>query len=105
MKLLLEYEWPGNVRELANVVERAMLLSAARDEIVADDFPLSLRTGSIDRHSSRKSILPEDDFRLDTIVRSHIEKVLRYTGENKSKAARLLGISRKKFYQKLDGSS
>ena len=105
MKLLLEYEWPGNVRELANVVERAMLLSAARDEIVADDFPLSLRTGSTDRQSSPKSILQEDDFRLDTIVRSHIEKVLHYTGENKSKAARLLGISRKKFYQKLDGSS
>ena len=104
-KLLLEYEWPGNVRELANVVERAMLLSSARDEIVADDFPLSLRTGSTDHHSSRKSMLQEDDFRLDTIVRSHIEKVLRYTGENKSKAARLLGISRKKFYQKLDGGS
>jgi DNA-binding NtrC family response regulator len=50
-------------------------------------------------------MLQEDDFRLDTIVRSHIEKVLRYTGENKSKAARLLGISRKKFYQKLDGGS
>jgi DNA-binding NtrC family response regulator len=105
MKLLLEYEWPGNVRELANVVERAMLLSAARDGIVADDFPLSVRTGSSDCRLSRKSAPQEDDFRLDGVVKSHIEKVLRYTGENKSKAARLLGISRKKFYQKLGSSS
>jgi transcriptional regulator with PAS, ATPase and Fis domain len=82
-----------------------MLLSAARDEIVADDFPLSLRTGSTDRRSSAASMLREDDFRLDTIVRRHIEKVLRYTGENKSKAARLLGISRKQFYRRLDGGS
>ncbi len=105
MKLLLEYEWPGNVRELANVVERAMLLSAARDGIVADDFPLSVRAGSSDCHLSRKSALQEDDFRLEGVVKSHIEKVLHYTGENKSKAARLLGISRKKFYQKLGRSS
>ncbi len=40
---LVTYEWPGNVRELANVVERSLLLSGPREEIVVDDFPESMQ--------------------------------------------------------------
>jgi transcriptional regulator with PAS, ATPase and Fis domain len=39
MDLLMGYNWPGNVRELANVIERSVLLSGSREEIVVDDFP------------------------------------------------------------------
>ncbi len=104
MKLLREYEWPGNVRELANVFERAMLLSGSREEIRAEDFPLNVRAASTRRPSPAPSKSTGPDIRLDAMVKSHIEKVLEETGGNKSKAARLLGISRKKLYQKIEES-
>lgn len=102
MKLLCEYEWPGNVRELANVFERAVLLSGSRKEIQAEDFPMNVRAGSARRPSSSASRPPAGNVSLEAMVKSHIEKVLEEAGGNKSKAARLLGISRKKLYQKID---
>lgn len=101
MKLLCEYEWPGNVRELANVFERAVLLSGSRNEIQAEDFPMNVRVGSARRPSAAASRPLSGDVSLDAMVKSHIEKVLEEAGGNKSKAARLLGISRKKLYQKI----
>ena len=102
MKVLRDYQWPGNIRELANVFERAMLLSAGRDEIFEDDFPLSVRDGSTGRRLSQPAGVDED-LKLEVIIRRHIEKVLRRTGGNKSEAARLLGISRKKLYSNIEG--
>jgi transcriptional regulator with PAS, ATPase and Fis domain len=104
MKLLHGYEWPGNVRELANVFERAVLLSGSRKEILAEDFPMNVRAGSARRRSAGASRPLSADVSLEAMVKSHIEKVLEETGGNKSKAARLLGISRKKLYQKIDES-
>ncbi|MDM7917637.1 MAG: sigma-54 dependent transcriptional regulator [Methanosarcina sp.] len=101
MDLLMEYQWPGNVRELANVLERATLISGQRKEILSEDLPrnivysLPAIKGQIERKTG------QEIFRLDTIEKEHIEKVLKYAGGNKSKAARLLGISRKKLYQKI----
>jgi DNA-binding NtrC family response regulator len=97
MKLLREYHWPGNVRELANVFERAILLSVGRDEITDDDFPLSVRNSSTVKRLGFQAN-GEEDFRLDMMVRDHIGKVLDHAGGNKSRAAKLLGISRKKLY-------
>ena len=42
MNLLVTYHWPGNVRELANVIERAILISADRSEIIPDDLPQTI---------------------------------------------------------------
>jgi DNA-binding NtrC family response regulator len=101
MDLLMEYQWPGNVRELANVLERATLISGSRKEIVHDDFPRNVVQSMpvIADHEKRKS--GQDILRLDTMEKEHIERVLKFAGGNKSKAARLLGISRKKLYQKI----
>jgi len=101
MNLLMDYHWPGNVRELANVIERAVLISADRDEIVHDDLPQTVFTPSFGE-AERKHVLTSDTLRLDSMEKEHIEKVLEIAGGNKSKAARLLGISRKKLYQKID---
>ncbi len=102
LKLLVEYNWPGNVRELANVLERAVLISGNRNEIITDDFPqsmvhvfpVSVRTGN--------TKLPADSLRLDSMEKEHIEKVLKFVDGNKSKAAKLLGISRRKIYDMID---
>lgn len=102
VNLLTGYHWPGNVRELANVIERAILISVDRDEIVPDDLPQAIVTPS-SAEGPRMRSLAKDAFRLDSMEREHIEKVLELAGGNKSKAARLLGISRKKLYQKIEG--
>jgi two-component system NtrC family response regulator len=103
MQFLVDYHWPGNVRELANVLERAILISGDRDEILPDDLPQAIVTPSMSR-GERKSPLSQDGLRLDSMEKEHIEKVLELAGGNKSKAARLLGISRKKLYQKIEGN-
>ena len=101
MNLLVTYHWPGNVRELANVIERAILISADRSEIIPDDLPQAIVLPSF-AAEERKRSLSQDKLRLDSMEKEHIEKVLEFAGGNKSKAARLLGISRKKLYQKIE---
>jgi DNA-binding NtrC family response regulator len=101
MNLLMDYHWPGNVRELANVIERAILISADRDEIVHDDLPQTVFISSF-AEAKRRHSPNSDTLRLDCMEKDHIEKVLEFAGGNKSKAARLLGISRKKLYQKIE---
>ncbi len=103
MELLIEYYWPGNVRELANVLERAVLISTERMEITGDDLPRTVVRPTYPLEERRQA--PGGNMlRLDAIEREHIEKVLEFTQGNKSKAARLLGISRKKLYQKITDS-
>jgi len=97
----MDYHWPGNVRELANIIERAVLISTDRYEIVHEDLPQTIFIPSF-VEVDKKSSLSEDALRLDIMEKEHIKKVLEISGGNKSKAARLLGISRKKLYQKMD---
>lgn len=100
MQLLSDYRWPGNVRELANVIERAVLLSAARQTISADDLPNSM-VGDYDvERGTEKKESPGEELNLEKVQQEHIERVLSLVKGNKSKAARLLGISRRKLYLK-----
>ena len=101
LNLLVTYHWPGNVRELANVIERAILISADRGEIIPDDLPQTIVLPSFATEEQKRS-QSQDTLRLDSMEKDHIEKVLEFAGGNKSKAARLLGISRKKLYQKIE---
>jgi len=102
LKLLIEYNWPGNVRELANVLERAVLISGNRSEIISDDFPQSMIHAFPVSVGTGKQKLPVDSLRLDNMEKEHIEKVLEFAAGNKSKAAKLLGISRRKLYDMID---
>jgi len=101
MELLMDYPWPGNVRELANVLERAILISGERAEIMSDDLPGSFVQGGLPVSADNQKPR-QDALRLDLMERVHIEKVLKMADGNKSKAARMLGISRKKLYQKIE---
>ncbi len=107
LQLLVDYKWPGNVRELANVLERAILLSMDRGVITSDDLPRSMlqRGPAKEEEEENKPNSQGNLLRLDMMEKSHIERVLQMVGGNKSKAARVLGISRRKLYQKIEGDS
>ncbi len=95
---LLNYQWPGNVRELKNIIERAMILSNG-NEILPDHLPIELRRGQMDGAGDRTS--DTEDLALESVEQKHIKNVLMMMDGNKSKAARMLGISRSTLREKL----
>ncbi|HOS06644.1 MAG TPA: sigma-54 dependent transcriptional regulator, partial [Syntrophorhabdaceae bacterium] len=95
--ILVNHSWHGNVRELANALERAVLVSADREEIIADDLPYDITHTKAVIPEFKNQTLNQNKLRLDVMEKEHIEKVLKLADGNKSKAARLLGISRKKL--------
>lgn len=88
-KKLEEYNWPGNIRELRAVVRRAVLLSND-DYITADGLDIKVTV------ASSGYALNNDSKERDMIL-----EVLKTTGNNRKKAAKLLCISRSTFYEKL----
>jgi DNA-binding NtrC family response regulator len=95
---LLNYQWPGNVRELKNIIERGMILSNG-NEILPDHLPIELRRGQMDGAGDRTS--DTEDLALESVEQKHIKDVLMMMDGNKSKAARMLGISRSTLREKL----
>ncbi|MGO8689413.1 MAG: sigma-54-dependent transcriptional regulator [Thermoguttaceae bacterium] len=96
---LLAYCWPGNVRELRNVIERAVAL-ARFDQITLADLPEKLRD-----YRAPQVILgsadPGELAPLEEVDRRYILHVLESVGENRTLAARTLGLDRKTLYRKL----
>jgi len=92
--ILVAYDFPGNVRELANIIERAVIVSAGA-EIEGADLPESLRaSAAAGPRSGRRPTLAE-------IEAEYILETLAATNGNKKKAATILGISRKNLYERL----
>lgn len=95
-RLLAAWSWPGNARELRNVIERAAIL-ADGDMILPEDLPDALR------HAPRvdtSSGAPERPL-MEEAQRRAILEALEKTGGNRTKAAQLLGISRRSLIYKL----
>ena len=90
-----KYNWPGNVRELSNVLERAIIL-ANNSFITLREIPPLYKVNPEDQADSPAS-LP-----LDEIEKHHIRLVLETVRGNKTKAARILGVSRPKLYRKME---
>ncbi|HIJ94522.1 MAG TPA: sigma-54-dependent Fis family transcriptional regulator [Desulfuromonadales bacterium] len=95
LQALLQYDWPGNVRELENVLERAVIL-ARGSSITVGLLPLGAR-----RELIAASAQPVALVALDEVERQHISVILKETGFNKSRAAEILGISRKTLDRKI----
>ncbi len=94
MKALERYHWPGNVRQLINAIERGKIM--AEDNIVRlHDLPREIMSRSA---SEPTSILVDTDD-LSSIERAKVIEVLRRESGNKTRAAKTLGIDRRKLYR------
>lgn len=96
MRLLFDYPWPGNIRQLRNIIERAVVLSKG-DSITLADLPEEFRP--LKEHPvvavNQRATLKEMELKA-------IKDALQQFNGNKSKAAKMLGISRKAFYKRLN---
>jgi transcriptional regulator with GAF, ATPase, and Fis domain len=104
---LLRHPWPGNVRELRNAVERAVILcngglvaSEHLPTVVASSSRGPFRPAAPSRDEAPGSSLPAG-LQLDAVQRDLLEKALASARNNKSKAAKLLGVPRGRFYSLL----
>ena len=91
--ILLSYDWPGNVRELENVLEQASIVTT-ESFIRLSDLPPNIR--EIQEKNKTEPLLLED------IIKGHIEAVLTKCNGNKSRAAKVLGISRRALFRKVE---
>lgn len=98
---LLRYAWPGNVRELENAVERAVILCNG-DLVTGAELPDNIAHVSPQEEGpAQQESLSLAGMALDLVERRAIEDTMRQTGDNKSEAARRLGITRATLHNKL----
>ena len=116
MRTMMEYDWPGNVRELKNCVEGIVIMSN-RPELDLDDIPGHLLklaqvsspivlsaptatdTSAVTAPSSNLHV--EVGMSLAEIEREAIQSTLQYAENNRAKAARILGISKRTVFRKI----
>jgi len=91
--LLKRYPWPGNVRELRNFCERMVILMAGQ-LIQPENLPQEIRRGPAQKRDNPRFLLPAEGINLMELESDVIRQALGLSGGNRSKAARLLGISR-----------
>jgi two-component system response regulator HydG len=96
---LAAYAWPGNVRELQNCMERAVALTRM-DAIGVDDLAEKIR----DYRRSHVLVASDDPSELvplEEVERRYIARVMEAVHGNKTAAARILGVDRKRLYRML----
>ena len=115
MALLQRHAWPGNVRELANAIERGVIMS--RGEMLTPDMFAEFLTAPADGPRATPATVPSATpsapaavagaeampFDLNEIERIAIDRALQATGGNRTRAAKLLGISERTLRNKLNG--
>ncbi len=96
MAILLDYDFPGNVRELENIIERGVAL-ARGNHLTSDNLPKSLVEHAV-------HVVREEGGRLPTLIEreeDYIRYVLDKCDQNRTKAAKVLGIDRVSLWRKL----
>jgi two-component system, NtrC family, response regulator AtoC len=102
-RLMTQYHWPGNVRELKNIIERAMILTG-QEWIGQDKLPCEMREGEEEAARPQQEadgLGNQDGFSLEQVEKIHIARILNRFEGNKSKASKLLGISRATLREKI----
>ena len=105
MSILQEHNWPGNVRELENTIERAVILTK-ETTITPSDLPSDLlinldKTENITIANKTLSI-PLGKIPLKDIEKMVMEETLKQSGGNKNIASKILGVSARTLYRKMD---
>jgi transcriptional regulator with PAS, ATPase and Fis domain len=99
---LLAYSWPGNVRELRNAIERAVIL-ADGGHIRSEHLPVTNgRASAATSADSAMTTLPAGGVNLEAIERSLVVKALTQARHNKTRAAKLLGLTRAQLYSRIE---
>ncbi|MGQ0814210.1 MAG: sigma-54-dependent transcriptional regulator [Gemmatimonadota bacterium] len=96
MAAVTQYPWPGNIRELRNLLERALIMAPDVEQLQPAHLPPELMAVPQGARGA-----PDVDLPLEEVERRHIVKVLTHHADNRSRAARALGISRATLYEKL----
>jgi len=92
LDILNRYDWPGNVRELENIIERAIVLKKEDNVINPEDIPDHIK---IKQLRSRMSLeIPDEGVKLEEVEKALIINALNKAGQNQTRAAELLNISR-----------
>jgi len=92
---ILRYHWPGNIRELRNVMERAMLMARGMTAVDVQHLPREVQNASgaeVAHHEPRS---------IAEVERAHIDRTLRAHAQNRTHAAKELGISRATLIKKI----
>jgi DNA-binding NtrC family response regulator len=105
---LLSHSWPGNVRELRNAIERAVIMCGG-GLIASEHLPMAIARASRSTHATTEARsdaasvagFPVGGVSLESIERDLVNKALAHTRNNKSQAAKLLGLPRGQFYSLL----
>ncbi len=103
---LLSYSWPGNVRELRNAIERAILLCDG-GLIAREHLPQPMERGEQGLPQTVNGVatsppLPKNGLDLASVEKDLLVKALGQAKGNKSKAARLLGLTRAQIYSRIE---
>lgn len=98
---LANYGWPGNIRELRNAIERAVILCDG-GLILSEHLPLGIATPATREPPPAASPSPRSAGTLIEAEREMILDALARTGNNKSKAARLLGLTRSQLRSRVE---
>jgi len=107
LHVFLEYTWPGNVRELENIIGRSIMIMKFNENIIQLEHLPPLTKGlhpadyQQDNITNQEEIVPLQD-KIAMMEKEYLQKVLKNTEGNKTKAARLLGISIRSLYYKLE---
>ncbi|HKE85710.1 MAG TPA: sigma 54-interacting transcriptional regulator [Vicinamibacterales bacterium] len=98
---LLAYAWPGNVRELRNAIERAVIL-ADGGLIRGEHLPVTVPRAVPRGDDVSGAPLPAGGVNLESIERSLVVQALKQARHNKTRAAKLLGLTRAQLYSRIE---